>query len=600
MPGICRQRHDYLEGKAMSSSQEAMNTEETPMYGWNELPWSKIERRTFKLQKRIYRASQRGDVKTVHKLQKLLLTSWSAKCLAVRRVTQDNQGKKTAGVDGVKILTPHARLFLVTILKLGEKPSPTRRVWIPKPGKKDEQRALGIPTVYDRAVQTLMKLALEPEWEAKFEPNSYGFRPGRSCHDAIQAIFNEVRLKPKYVLDADIAKCFDCINHSALLKKVDSTPTITRQIKAWLKAGVMDNGELFPTEEGTPQGGTISPLAANIALNGMETYIKEKFPPKRTQIDGKRVRTAAPALIRYADDLVILHSDLEVIKGCKTAMEEWLKDMGLQLKPSKTKLTHTLETYEGNVGFEFLGFHIRQYPVGKHRTGKKRNGESLGFKPLITPSKEKVKQHVQRLGEIVRRHKAAPQQALIAKLNPVIMGWSRYYSTQVSKETFTAVDSILYQQLRAWANSRHPHKNRHWISDKYWLVETEGWIFATKDGKYRLWKHAKMPIKRHTKVQNNRSPYDGDWIYWATRKGDHPETTKAIGSLLKRQQGKCCWCGLYFKEGDLLETDHIIPKSLGGTDAKENKQLIHRHCHDQKTAQDGSCKAGAHDNTPRN
>jgi RNA-directed DNA polymerase len=289
-----------------------------------------------------------------------------------------------------------------------------------------------------------------------------------------------------------------------------------------------------------------------------------------------------------------------MIKACKTAMEEWLKDMGLELKPSKTKLTHTLEVYEGNAGFDFLGFHVRQYPVGKHRTGKKRNGEPRGFKPLITPSKEKVKLHVQRLGEIVKRHQASPQQALIAKLNPIIMGWSRYYSTQVSKETFTTVDSIVYQQLRAWANRRHPHKNLHWISDKYWHVETEGWIFATKDNKYRLWKHAKMPIKRHTKVQNSRSPYDGDWIYWGTRRGEHPETTKAIGSLLKRQQGKCAWCELYFKDGDLLEIDHIIPKSLGGTDAKDNKQLIHRHCHDQKTAQDGSCKAGTHDNTPRN
>jgi RNA-directed DNA polymerase len=235
----------------MSSRKEAMNTAEKPMYGWNELPWNKIERRTFKLQKRIYQASQRGDVKTVHKLQKLLLKSWSAKCLSVRRVTQDNQGKKTAGVDGVKILTPHARLFLVTILKLGAKPKPARRVWIPKPGKA-ERRGLGIPTIYDRTAQTLMKLALEPEWEAKFEANSYGFRPGRSCHDAIQAIFGEIRLKPKYVLDADISKCFDCINHQALLKKLSTTPTINRQIKAWLKAGVMDNGQLFPTEEGTP------------------------------------------------------------------------------------------------------------------------------------------------------------------------------------------------------------------------------------------------------------------------------------------------------------------------------------------------------------
>lgn len=597
MKGIRRQRHDYLEGKAMSSRQEAMNTEEKPMYGWNELPWKKIERRTFKLQKRIYQASQRGDVKTVHKLQRLLTKSWSAKCIAVRRVTQDNQGKKTAGVDGMKILTPQARVLLVSVLKLEGKAQPTRRVWIPKPGK-EEKRPLGIPTIRDRALQTLVKLALEPEWEAHFESNSYGFRPGRSCHDAIDAIFNEIRSKTKYVLDADIAKCFDRINHTALLNKLKTAPTYRRQIKAWLKAGVMDGKELFPTEEGTPQGGTISPLLANIALHGMETYIQEKFPTRNPRINGKCKRTKAPVLIRYADDLVILHPDIEVIKGCKEAMTEWLKNMGLELKPSKTKLTHTLEEYEGNVGFDFLGFHVRQYPVGKNRSGKLASGEPLGFKPHITPSKEKVKLHLQRLGKIIDNHKAAPQQALIAKLNPVVMGWARYYSTQVSKETFTTADHLLHQKLRAWANSRHSKKNLHWISDKYWLIETEGWIFATKDNKYRLWKHAKMPIRRHTKVQGNRSPYDGDWIYWGTRRGEHPETTKAIGTLLKRQHGKCPWCGLYFKDGDLLEIDHIIPKSLGGTENKTNQQLLHRHCHDLKTAKDGSCRTGTHENTP--
>ena len=188
-----------------------MNTELKPMYGWNEIPWQKLEKIVFKLQKRIYKASRRGDVRTVHRLQKLLTKSWAAKCLAVRRVTQDNQGKKTAGVDGIKLLTPKQRLALIERLKLGTKAAPTRRVWIPKPGK-EEKRPLGIPTMYDRAMQALTKLALEPEWEAKFEPNSYGFRPGRSCHDAIGAIFIAINHKSKYVLDADIAKCFDKIN----------------------------------------------------------------------------------------------------------------------------------------------------------------------------------------------------------------------------------------------------------------------------------------------------------------------------------------------------------------------------------------------------
>ena len=190
---------------------------------WNKIPWRKLERNMFKLQKRIYRASSRGDVRAVRRLQKTLMRSWSAKCLAVRRVTQDNQGKKTAGVDGIKSLSPVQRLELVKNLKLSRKAKPTRRVWIPKPGT-EEKRPLGIPTITDRALQALVKQALEPEWEALFEPNSYGFRPGRSCHDAIGAIFLSIRQKAKYVLDADIAKCFDRIDHKALLNKFGNRP----------------------------------------------------------------------------------------------------------------------------------------------------------------------------------------------------------------------------------------------------------------------------------------------------------------------------------------------------------------------------------------
>src|SRR4028118_239706 len=204
------------------------------MVEWNQVNWRKLERKVFKLRSRIYRASQRGDVKALRKLQKMLMKSWSARALAVRRVTQDNTGKKTAGVDGLKSLTPKHRLDLVTKLRLGIKASPTRRVWIPKPGT-EEKRPLGIPTMIDRALQALVKLALEPEWEARFEPNSYGFRPGRSCHDAIEAIFTVTAQKAKYVLDADIAKCFDRINHKALLEKLNTFPTIRRQVRAWLQ-----------------------------------------------------------------------------------------------------------------------------------------------------------------------------------------------------------------------------------------------------------------------------------------------------------------------------------------------------------------------------
>ncbi len=224
------------------------------MVEWKNIPWPKLERYVFRLQKRIFKASQQDNVKSVRRLQKTLLRSRAAKSLAVRQVTQDNQGKNTAGVDGVKTLTPQQRLILVNSLRMPMKVKPTRRVWIPKPGTV-EKRPLGIPTMSDRALQALVKKALEPEWEARFEPNSYGFRPGRSAHDAIQAIFSSICNKTRFVLDADIAKCFDRINHEAFLAKLNTFPSLRRQIKRWLKAGVMDNGTLFPTQEGSPQGG---------------------------------------------------------------------------------------------------------------------------------------------------------------------------------------------------------------------------------------------------------------------------------------------------------------------------------------------------------
>lgn len=567
------------------------------MVEWKDTNWRKLERVVFKLQKRIYKASSRGDVKAVRRLQKTLMKSWSAKMLAVRRVSQDNAGKKTAGVDGVKSLTPKQRHELASKLKLNHKVKPTRRVWIPKPGT-DEKRPLGIPTMYDRATQALVKLALEPEWEALFEPNSYGFRPGRSCHDAIRAIHTTICQKSKYVLDADISKCFDRINQKALLEKLNTFPTIRRQVRAWLQAGVMDGKQLFPTSEGTPQGGVISPLLANIALHGMEKRIKDfakTLDLKKSNGKGQlswQVKCKGLTLIRYADDFVLIHEDLTVVQRCQQVIAEWLSGMGLELKPSKTRITHTLKEYEGQKpGFDFLGFTVRQYPVGKYHTGKNGNGIPLGFKTLIKPSKKKLKVHAESLRSIIKTHKTAPQWELINRLNPIIRGWANYYSAVVSKEIFSGMDKLTYQQLRAWANRRHPKKTKYWITNRYWLVDQgKGWNFANKGGgkqKFlRLIKHSETPIIRHTKVQGERSPYDGDLVYWSTRMGRHPEVPKNVATLLKRQNGKCAHCGLTFKDGDIKEKDHIIPRHSGGTDKSYNLQLLHRHCHDKKTAKD--------------
>ena len=566
-----------------------MNLAVSPRYEWKTIPWREIERMVFKLQKRIYRAKIRGNVKAVHRLQRLLVNSWSTKCLAVRRVTQDNQGKRTAGIDGVKSLTPPQRLALTGTLTLSQKAQPTRRVWIPKPGT-DEKRPLGIPTMQNRAEQALLKLALEPEWEAVFEPNSYGFRPGRSCHDAIEAIFIGICHKGKFVLDGDIAKCFDRINHEALLAKLHTIPTFRRAIMAWLKAGVMEGTDLFPTIEGTPQGGVISPLLANIALHGLEATITSAFP-RWSPTDGKELWT--PKVVRYADDFVVMHQDRRVVEQAKQVASEWLQGMGLELKPSKTRIVHTLrEQNEEAPGFDFLGFQVRQYPVGKTHSGKqvrRKDGhvKLLGFKTLITPSKTARQRHEAALKEIAHHCQAAPQAALIGRLNPVIRGWSIYYSTVVANRAFVTEDRHVFFTLRNWAKRRHRNKPMDWIVKKYWRLETGQWTFATKDG-VTLYRHYQTPIRRHVKIRGTKSPYDGDWSYWGARLSRHPEIPKRVVFLLKRQGAKCAWCGLHFKPEDHWEVDHIIPIARGGQDDHRNQQLLHQHCHDKKTAGDSS------------
>ncbi|NEO01830.1 MAG: group II intron reverse transcriptase/maturase, partial [Moorea sp. SIO3I7] len=499
----------------------------------------------------------------------------SSKMLAVRKVTQENKGKKTAGIDGQKALTNKQRLDLVVKLKILKKAQPTRRVWIDKPGKK-EKRPLGIPTIYDRALQALAKQALEPEWEAKFEENSYGFRPGRSCHDAVQAIFAGVAQKQKWVLDADIAKCFDKINHNALINKLNTYPKMRRLVKQWLKAGVVDDNVFQATEKGTPQGGVISPLLANIALHGMENAINEYA----TTLPGRRRENLkAMAFVRYADDFVIMHPDIKVIEECKELMEIWLKDMGLELKPSKTRITHTTE------GFDFLGFNVKHYQVGKHHSKKE-------YKTLIKPASKEIERHYEKLAETVDRYKAAPQVALINKLKSIIRGWTNYYSTQCSKDTFSKLDHMLFNKLKKWGYKRHSNKSRNWVIKKYWGTKVtqpsksweapkiDRWVFQCDEAS--LQKHDSTKIKRHIKVKEDRSPYDGDLTYWSNRMSKHPEMTSQKGRLLKRQEGKCNHCGLNFRTEDIIEVHHIIPRALGGNNSDKNKELLHLHCHDAK------------------
>ncbi len=537
------------------------------------MPWKKLEQHCFRIQKRIYRASQRGNQRAVHKLQKLLMKSEAARLLAVRRVTQENQGKKTAGVDGVKSVRPKERLLMARHIHPTYwkhiKAQPVRRVWIPKPGK-SEKRPLGIPTVFERARQCLAKLALEPEWEARFEPNSYGFRPARSAHDAIGAILNGIRFKSKYVLDADLKACFDNINQEALLNKLHTYTVMKQTIKGWLKAGVLENGVFAPTETGTPQGGTISPLLANIALHGMEEVVQSKRNRKRQE---------QPILVRYADDLVLLHSDLEKLKQAEQKLVDWLAEMGLQMNPKKTRITHTLTPYEGNVGFDFLGFAVRQFPVGKTHTGKNTYGKPLGFKTIIKPSKEAIKRHILTMNQRMKKMRSYPQWKVIKELNPMIWGWSNYYRTVVASDIFSTCDRHVWFQLQSWGRRRHPRKKRSWIDAKYWKQVDGRDTFCTPMGaKLRL--HRDTAIQRQKKVRGTASPYDGNLLYWSQRLKTHPLMHTRRAKLLQRQQGKCRWCGLLFRDGDCMEVDHI--DRYHDNDVLSNLMLIHLHCHDER------------------
>jgi RNA-directed DNA polymerase len=555
----------------MSQRPCAKTQGQSLMVAWQDIPWKKLHRHVFRLQKRIYRATQQGRVRIARKLQKLLVKSWYARLLAVRRISQDNRGKHTAGIDGVKSLTPTERWRLVKTLRLDSKATPLRRTWIPKRGSA-EKRPLGIPTQYERARQTLVRQALEPEWEAKLSPHTYGFRPGRSCWDVREAMFNWIKARPQYALKVDIQKCFDRIDHDALLAKTQASPVIRRQLKAWLKAGIMEEGQLYPTTAGTPQGGTVSPLLALITLHGMDEAITRVYPQAH--------------VIAYADDWAVLHEDRQVLEHCQQLLMTWLTDIGLTLNAAKSRISHTLDGDQP--GFDFLGFNIRQYRVGKHQSGKHSNGKRLGFKTLIKPVKANIAAHLAELGRIIRRSQALPQGALIQQLNPKIRGWANYYRTSVSQAVFERLDFLTWEKLRRWAHRRHPTKSAGWVRKRYWHQRDNRVAFATAatdPDPVHLLTHSGVPITRHIKVRANRSPYDGDWVYWSTRQGRHPNASPRLAKLLKAQHGRCRYCGLFFQHDDRIEVDHINGDRQNSRLA--NLQALHGHCHDAKTREHG-------------
>jgi RNA-directed DNA polymerase len=527
------------------------------------------------------------------------VTSLDAKLLAVRQVTTENKGRKTWGIDEKVYDTPEDKMKLVSKLKLDGKAKPIRRVEIPKVGKPGQLRPLGIPTIEDRAKQALCRFALEPEWEARFEPDSYGFRPGRSCHDAVEAAFGALcnkRQQSRYhkmVLKVDIEKCFDKIDHELLLKKMDSTPLIQRQVEAWLKAGIIKGtlpkrglNYLIQNEMGTPQGGVISPLLSNIALHGLINHLKSWV----TSIPAKNNRTAAKqaalTVIRYADDILVIHQSQDVIKKSKLEIDNWLrKNCRLTLNQEKTKI------FSSSQGFDFLGFSF--ITVSRNGTDRLK----------IYPSREGQARILQNLREVIQRNKAASAYRLITLLKPKIIGWGNYYRYSECNAAFSKLSHYIHQKLRAWAFRVDKRKGRQIVKERYFpsgntyyfndAPYQDNWILYGKekgtDGKMReafLPRLSWISSKKWVKIKGNKSPYDGDHIYWAIRMASYRRLPTRVSKLLKRQKGLCPYCQTRFQLESVMEVDHIQPKALGGKDVYANLQLLHKHCHVAKTRTD--------------
>jgi RNA-directed DNA polymerase len=457
---------------------------------WDRLEWSHHDRQVRRLQARIVKATRAGRWGKVRSLQWLLTHSFSGKALAVKRVTS-NQGKDTPGVDRAIWRTPDARYRAIgSLRRRGYQPWPLRRVYIPKSNGK--LRPLGIPVMTDRAMQALHLLALEPIAETLADPNSYGFRRARSTADAIEQAFKVLVRKDDapWVLEGDIQSCFDKIGHSWMLSH---TPTDTEVLGKWLRAGFVDKRTWFPTEAGTPQGGTISPTLMNLTLDGLERLLNQRF--KHSGYYSPKVH-----LIRYADDFIITGRSREQLENEVYPMiESFLAERGLQLSPQKTMITHIDE------GFDFLGQNLR-----------KRGG-----KLLITPSKKNTQAFLAKVREIVRNSDCASQDNLIWQLNPVILGWVGYHRHVSAKRTFRKVDHLIWCSLWQWARRRHRNKSHRWIANKYWHhIGRRAWTFAVDNGErssegrtiwHRLASAADVRIWRHLKIKADANPFDPGW-----------------------------------------------------------------------------------------
>jgi RNA-directed DNA polymerase len=539
----------------MDASQFDCDITSAGWHAWHDISWVKVHQAVARLQARIAKAAQAGEWRKVRSLQRLLTKSTGAKALAVRRATE-NRGRKTPGVDRQTWSTPEEKWQAVNDLGIKRyKPLPLRRIYIPKAN--GEKRPLGIPTMRDRAMQALHLLALDPVAETIGDSHSYGFRRERSTADAIVQVRNVLGrgASPKWVLEGDIKGCFDNISHDWLISNVCMDKGILRK---WLKSGFIEMGKLFPTQAGTPQGGIISPVLANLALDGLQSELTALF---RTVRDA---RAAKVNLVRYADDFIITASSKEFLENeVKPLVVEFLAARGLVLSEKKTKITHVTE------GFDFLGWNVRLFE------------RSL----LVRPSKKNVKAFLDKIRSLLKSLQAVAPGTVIDQLTPIIRGWANYHRSQNTTRTFAKCDHQIWQALWRWACRRHPTKGKRWIKQRYFrCIKGRQWRFADKD---KLLPGLSGYMKYvHIKINSEANPYDPkDDAYFskrlAQRMGRTLEGRHKLRWLWWWQEGRCPVCEQKITRKTGWHLHHIVKRSERGSDKLTNLILLHPNCHMQ-------------------